>query len=322
VSRGRPGAFSVAGIAAAILVVLMGLALTIARTEAMQRAEALAGQSELARTSLGALEYAIRGEGPPVLVIHGAGGGFDQGLLLADAVGGPGRRWISVSRFGYLRSPLPEDASTAAQADALADLLTGLGIERVDVLAMSGGAPPALQLAARHPERVGAMVLLSPAPFTPFGGDVEGRPVPAALYTAIAGSDVGFWVMKWLAPGMLRSAFDARPELLEAAPEDTDFVDRLVDGFQPASGRLAGLRNEISAVDPQAEYSLEAIRAPVLVVHAADDRLNPVAISETIAGRISGAEFIRYNAGGHLLLGHHDDLREAIPEFLTGAAGE
>lgn len=321
-SRARPGAFSVAGIAAAILVVLMGLALTMARTEAMQRAEALAGQSELARTSLGTVEYAIRGEGPPVLVIHGAGGGFDQGLLLAEAVGGPGRRWFSVSRFGYLRSPLPEDTSTAAQADALAALLTELEIERIDVLAMSGGAPPALQLAARHPERVGAMVLLSPAPFTPFGGDVEGRPVPAAVYTAIAGSDVGFWVMKRLAPGMLRSAFDARPELLEATPEDTGFVDRLVDGFQPASGRLAGLRNEIAAIDPQTEYDLEAIRAPVLVVHAADDRLNPVAIGETIAALINGAEFIRYDNGGHLLLGHHDDLREAIPEFLTEAAGE
>lgn len=315
--RVRPGAISVAGIAAAILVVLMGLALTMARTEATQRAEALAGQSEVARTPHGAVEFAIQGEGPPVLVIHGAGGGFDQGLLLAEAVGGAGRRWISVSRFGYLRSSLPEDASTAAQADAMADLLAGLGIERVDVLAMSGGAPPALQLAARHPERVRAMALLSPAPFTPFGGDVEGRPVPAAVYTAIAGSDVGFWLMKRLAPGTLRAAFDARPELLEAAPEDAAFVDRLVDGFQPASGRLAGLRNEIAAVDPEAEYDLEAIRAPVLVVHAADDRLNPVAISETIAARIKDAAFIRYEAGGHLLISHHGDLRRRIADFFA-----
>jgi pimeloyl-ACP methyl ester carboxylesterase len=302
--------------AAAILVILMGLALTLARTEAMQRADVLAGESELARTPQGTVEYAIQGEGPPVLVIHGAGGGFDQGLLLAEAVGGPGRKWISVSRFGYLRSPLPEDASTAAQADALAALLTELEIERVDVLAMSGGAPPALQLAARHPERVSAMVLLSPAPFTPFGGDVEGRPVPAGGYTAIAGSDVGFWMMRRLAPGTLRAAFDARPELLEAAPEDAEFVERLVDGFQPASDRLAGLRNEISAVDPQAAYDLEAIGAPVLVVHAADDRLNPIAISEAIAARIKNTRFIRYETGGHLLLGHHGDLREAIPEFL------
>lgn len=312
----RSGAFSLAGMAAAIFVILMGLALTLARTEAMQRADALAGQSELARTPQGTVEYAIHGEGPPVLVIHGAGGGFDQGLLLAEAVGGPGRKWISVSRFGYLRSPLPEDASTAAQADALAALLTELEIERVDVLAMSGGAPPALQLAARHPERVSAMVLLSPAPFTPFGGDVEGRPVPAGVYTTIAGSDVGFWMMSRLAPGTLRAAFDARPELLEAAPEDAEFVERLVDGFQPASGRLAGLRNEISAVDPEAAYDLGAIGVPVLVVHTADDRLNPIAISEAIATRIKNAKFIRYETGGHLLLGHHGDLREAIPEFL------
>lgn len=311
----RQGVFTAAGLSLGGLVLLLGAILIFARTDALERRELLAGESQIALTPFGSVEYAIRGEGPPVLVIHGAGGGFDQGLLLADAVGGEGFRWIAVSRFGYLQSPLPEDASTAAQADALAELLTHLEIARVDVLAMSGGTPPALQLAARHPERVGAVALLSPAPFTPFGGEVAGRPIPTSFYTALVGSDVAYWVMQRLAPGTLKSAFDARPELMTEA-EDRAFADRLVETFQPASARRAGLQNEGAAVDPEAVYDLEAIRAPVLVVHAADDRLNPVAVGEAIAGRVAGAEFIRYETGGHLLLGHHGALREAIPAFF------
>ncbi len=312
---------TVFGLIAGTLVVLLGVSILLARTESLERQEFLAGQSQVAQTPFGAVEYAIQGEGPPVLVIHGAGGGFDQGLLLAEAVGGEGFRWIAVSRFGYLNSPLPEDVSTEAQADALAGLLTQLGIERVDVLAMSGGTPPALQLAANHPERVDALVLLSPAPFTPFGGEVEGRPIPTSFYTALVGSDVVYWILQRLAPGTLKSAFDARPELM-VEEEDRAFAKRLVETFQPASARRAGIENEGAAVDPDAVYELEAIRAPVWVVHAADDRLNPVAVGEAIAGRIAGAQFTRYETGGHLLLGHHGELRAAIPAFLSGVQDE
>jgi pimeloyl-ACP methyl ester carboxylesterase len=316
--RRRQGAFTAAGLFVGGLVILLGVAVVVARTEALERRELLSGQSQIAQTSFGAVEYAVQGEGPPVLVVHGAGGGFDQGLLLAEAMGGEGFRWIAVSRFGYLQSSLPEDASAAAQAGALAELLSQMGIERADVLAMSGGVPPTLQLAARHPHRVGALILLSPAPFTPFGGEVEERPIPTSFYTAIAGSDIGYWSMRKLAPGVLRSAFDARPELL-TDDESRAFTDRLVESFLPASGRLAGIRNEGAAVEPGAVYNLEAIRAPVLVVHAADDRLNPVAVGEVIASQIAGAEFIRYETGGHLLLGHHEELRARIQAFLEEA---
>lgn len=81
----------------------------------------------------------------PVLVIHGAGGGFDQGRLVAETMVGGGFTWISVSRFGYLQSDLPDDSSTAAQAEAFADALDRIGVNRVGILAISGGAPPALK---------------------------------------------------------------------------------------------------------------------------------------------------------------------------------
>jgi 2-hydroxy-6-oxonona-2,4-dienedioate hydrolase len=36
--------------------------------------------SLIAQTTCGPLEYAVAGDGPSVLIVHGAGGGFDQGL--------------------------------------------------------------------------------------------------------------------------------------------------------------------------------------------------------------------------------------------------
>ena len=43
-------------------------------------------------------------------MVHGAGGGFDQGLELGDFARA-GFRVIAVSRFGYLGTPLPADAA-------------------------------------------------------------------------------------------------------------------------------------------------------------------------------------------------------------------
>lgn len=304
------------------IVIAAGLVTALALSNAGNTRAQLAQQSELFETRHGVIEYLTWGEGPPVLVIHGAGGGFDQGRLLANAMGGTGFTWISVSRFGYLRSELPPDPSVEAQAEIFVDLLDNLGIDRVSVLAMSGGAPPALQLAANHPDRVSAMVLLSPAPFTPFSPDVEGRPIPTSLYTALVVNDVAYWMMTRFARPQLELAFDARPELLLKGADDAGFVRELISTIVPASGRIDGLRNEAAAVASEATYDLEAVRAPVLVVHAEDDRLNPVAVGETIAHRVPGASFKRLPSGGHLLLGHHGALRRDIPVFLNSAGVE
>src|SRR6266511_3171028 len=63
--------------------------------------------SDLAATPFGDVEYADQGEGPLVLLVHGAGGGYDQGLLVGRTFVGEGYRFIAPSRFGYLRSSIP-----------------------------------------------------------------------------------------------------------------------------------------------------------------------------------------------------------------------
>jgi 2-hydroxy-6-oxonona-2,4-dienedioate hydrolase len=97
--------------------------------------------SNLISTACGPIEYASVGVGLPVLVIHGAGGGFDQGVEFARPLIENGFRVIAPSRFGYLRTPVRKDASAAAQADAHACLLDALKLDKVAVFGGSGRCP-------------------------------------------------------------------------------------------------------------------------------------------------------------------------------------
>jgi pimeloyl-ACP methyl ester carboxylesterase len=283
----------------------------------------LTAGSQVVETRHGPLEYTTWGAGSPVLVVHGAGGGYDQGISIANAYAGDGFRWISPSRFGYLRSPLPADASTAAQADAFADLLDALEIERVSILAMSGGVPPSLQFAARYPERTASLVLLSSAPYTPLTADEQEFPIPIWLYQALFSSDFPYWVLQHVSRSSLEPLFDITPELRAAAPaEEHVFMAHMVDTFQPVTARMDGLQNEGAAIDPAAVYHLETISAPALVVHAQDDQINPFSFGAYTAEHIPGAQFLPLETGGHLLLGHHADVRAQVNRFLLNDTAE
>ncbi len=75
---------------------------------------AVATGSQIIQTRSGTMEYAETGAGRPVLMLHGTGGGFDQGLAFSAPLTRAGFRVIAPSRFGYLRSDMPADASSEA----------------------------------------------------------------------------------------------------------------------------------------------------------------------------------------------------------------
>lgn len=308
----------VTGLAGAAIAVAAGLTACIADMNRIT--ERLASGSDLVATRHGPIEFTAWGDGPAVLVVHGAGGGYDQGRLLPVRFGRDGYRWISVSRFGYLRSQLPEDASTVAQAEAFTDLIDALGVGKVAVLAMSGGVPPALQFARLFPERTSALVLLSAAPYTPMTVADQDLAIPAWVYQALFSSDFIFWTVVRLFPSQLDAFFDVSAEARSGmSKQDQAFVSGLVDAFLPVTGRVAGLRNEGAAIDPSTGYDLSAIKAPTLVVHAQDDGINPFAIGVHTAESIAGAELMALPDGGHLLLGHADEIRDRIGTFLRAS---
>ena len=279
--------------------------------------ERMSTESQVIQTKHGLVEFITWGNGPAVLVVHGAGGGYDQGISIAKAFGGEGFRWIVPSRFGYLRTPLPADASTTAQADAFADLLDDLGIDRVAILAMSGGVPPSLQFALRYPERTSALALLSSAPYTPLTASEQKLPVPTWIYHALFCSDIPYWVLAKVARSRLETIFDVKPNLRSAlTPEEKAFVADMVDAFEPVTKRTDGLWNEGAAINPQTHYPLEVITAPTLVIHSRDDGINPFIFGEYTAQSIRNAEFMPLTTGGHLLLGHQAEVEASVNMFL------
>src|SRR5437660_10051178 len=75
------------------------------RKDLDQARERVSGRSEIAPTASGPIEYVMAGHGPPALIVHGAGGGFDQGMEFGERLARNGLRIIAMSRFGYLRTP-------------------------------------------------------------------------------------------------------------------------------------------------------------------------------------------------------------------------
>src|SRR5215218_8729344 len=71
------------------------------------RERLLSGSDVLTTEEFRDIEYAVQGEGLLVLLAHGAGGGYDQGLLIGNNYVGESHHLIAPSRFGYLRSSIP-----------------------------------------------------------------------------------------------------------------------------------------------------------------------------------------------------------------------
>lgn len=95
--------------------------------------------------------------------MQGSGGGFDQGMAFAAPLIAQGIRVVAMSRFGYLRTPMPANGS----ADAFVCLMDALDIDKAAVMGGSAGALTAVQLARRHPDRVSAPILMVPLGYKP-----------------------------------------------------------------------------------------------------------------------------------------------------------
>jgi pimeloyl-ACP methyl ester carboxylesterase len=274
--------------------------------------------STIADTPAGPVEYAEMGEGKPLLMIHGAGGGYDQGLLVARDFA-DGFRVIAPSRFGYLKTPVPPDPSPAAQADAHAVLLDFLGIGKSAVVGVSAGAPSAIELALRHPRKVSALVLLVPRTYDPtqtIGAD-ESAPSQAILRLIQSSADFLFWLAMRVARSAVVRFFGSSPELdAKASPEDRERVTEVMKSALPLSGRVRGV-----TVDSSTELSpwpLERIKVPVLIVSAKDDLWKTLPGARFTSEHIAGAELRVLESGGHLMIGQSNRVAKWVREFLAG----
>jgi len=241
-------------------------------------------------------------------VVHGifhtcVGGLFSVRDLFSN------RRLIAPSRFGYLGSSMPPNATPAGQADAFADLLETLGVGQIDVIALSAGATSALQLALRHPDKVKHLAVLV--------GNLPGSPtaVVQPLSVRLSNRQLPMWALKTLAPSAMARLVAAVPKEFVMTVEHTRFVAEFIDSLFPV------MRNgfDFDACVSNAavnDYDLEAIHVPTLIVHTKDDRLASHEASKRAAERIPGARFVSLESGGHLMLGQTRIIRNTVANFF------
>ncbi len=279
---------------------------------AQKRARAGSTMLEVQSTSI---EFATLGQGAPVLVLHGTGGGWDQGLDLARGLVSYGFRLIAPSRFGYLRTPLPPDPSPQAEADTWARFLDSLGIEKIPVIAASAGAAPAVQFALRHPDRVSALILLVPG-----AGGLAFLPAigPSAfMMKVVLRLNFPFWLAMHVARNSLYRMVAVPPSLVPSlSTSDRAQLNEAVARILPVTSRRQGILNDAKTQESARQYDLARVSAPTLLFSAEDDLYNTRVNARIAAHLIPHATLVEFKSGGHLLLGHAREVWPLVAKLI------
>jgi pimeloyl-ACP methyl ester carboxylesterase len=298
----------VAAVAAAAAIPACGVYLRYRRDMNAARARLPAVDRHVVSTQWGAVEYAEQGSGAPVLVVHGIFQNCLSGLFSVRDLSD--RRFIAPSRFGYLGSSMPLDATPAHQADALAALLDALGIDQIDVIGESAGATSALQLALRHPERVKHLAVLV--------GNLPGSPtaIVQPSWTKRVNRQFVMWALRALAPSTMARLVAAVPKGFAMSSDDVRYVNEFIDTLFPMSPEGYNFDLFVSNADVT-NYNLEAITVPTLIIHTKDDQLASHEASQRAAERIPGVRFVSLESGGHLMLGQTKIIRDELADFFA-----
>ncbi|MFI9600238.1 alpha/beta fold hydrolase [Streptomyces sp. NPDC052043] len=249
------------------------------------------------------LAHRVLGEGPAVICLPG--GPMRASDYLGDLGGlSAHRRLVLPDLRGTGGSAVPRDPASY-RCDRLVDdveaLREHLGLERVDVLAHSAGANLAALYAARHPERVGRLALITPSVLA-VGIEVTGEdrretarrragePWFAAAYAALEEITAGRATdAHWQALAPLRHGrWDAAARALDAA-----------DAAQKNAEAAAAYAAD-GAFDPDAtRATLARFTSPVLVLAGEVDLNSPPAAMAEYAGLFPHAELVVQPGAGH-----------------------
>jgi pimeloyl-ACP methyl ester carboxylesterase len=250
---------------------------------------------------VGVVPYIARGDGPPVVLIHGLAGFKEAWGILPEGLVAAGKRVYALDLPGSGASPRPWRAgvSSAGHASALAAWIAELG--PADIVAHSLGAQVALMLAAEHPGRVRSLALLAPV-VVPAARRVP-RSVRDVLSIPIVGAPLSRMV---IAPArrrhercrasILRAAGD--PSRLRAGSREEALLDEAAARLCHADLRAmtewasSGLRGGALA-------AAAVVAAPVLVITGRRDPLAPPADVDRLARVLGNPAVVRLPDVGH-----------------------
>jgi pimeloyl-ACP methyl ester carboxylesterase len=256
----------------------------------------------------------LSGEGTPVALLHGLTATRRYVVMGSRALERSGHRVLSYDARGHGASaPAAEgDYGYPRLAADLAAVLDAAGFERAVLAGASMGAHTAARLALEQPERVAALVLVTPA----FD--------PASARTA---AELARWdaLARGLREGGVEG-FVAAYDLAGVAPAMRATVETVLRQRLGAHEHPAAVADALEAVPRSAPFDdpaeLARIEAPTLVVGSRDepDPGHPLAVAERWTGWIPGARFVVEEPGRSPLAWQGGQLSRLIAETAAAAA--
>jgi pimeloyl-ACP methyl ester carboxylesterase len=253
------------------------------------------------------LKGEILGDGPPVVLLHGLSATRRNVVQGSRALVKRGYRLISYDARGHgASSPAP----SYEYADLLADLeavLRELELERAALVGSSMGAATAMAFTLEHPERVPALVQITPA-YTGYArtGDVDGESWEK-LATALDGGIEEF-VEVAQPQGLPERWRDVAREASRQRMERHEHLDAVAQALRQVPGSVAW-----RGLD-----ALSELEVPVLVVGSQDDSdwLHPLGVAEEYCRKLPNAELVVEDKGQSPLAWQGARLSNVIADFF------
>jgi pimeloyl-ACP methyl ester carboxylesterase len=264
----------------------------------------MSGASESVDVQGRTIAFERSGEGPALLLLHGAFGDTRAWRPQLDGLANDFTvvAWDAPGCGGSFDPP--PDFGMSGYADTLATFIEALGLERPHVLGLSAGSGMALELFRRHPGVPRSLVLVS-------------------AYAGWAGS-LGHEVAEQRRDSFLRDA--------ERPPDEVvaDFSTTLFDESVPAEivdEALAVMRDfhpsglramAIAFADSDLRDVLPRIDVPTLLLYGGADRRSPPSLGEDLHAEIPGSRFVVIPGLGHMVnLEAPERFNEEVRSFLA-----
>ncbi len=259
----------------------------------------------------------VRGQGPDLVLIHGASGNardftFDLVARLESDF-----RIIAFDRPGMGWSDRQEEfeKSPQAQADVLRSAAAMLDVENPIVLGHSYGGAVALGWALRDPDNTAALVLLAPASH-PWPGDL-------GVWYRLTASAPGRWLLLPLVSALAPTGRAERviENIFDPDPVPEGYAEHIGLNLTLRRSQLAvnaiqvnSLREHVEVMQPgYADLSM-----PVEILHGTADEVVGLSIhSERLATEVPGANLVRLNGVGHMP--HHAATDETLAAIHRAA---
>jgi 3-oxoadipate enol-lactonase len=254
------------------------------------------------------LEGESAGDGPPIVLAHGLSATRRNVVQGSRALLRRGYRLIAYDARGHGASSPGSGYEYSALVEDLGAVLDQLELERAALVGSSMGAATTMAFALEHPERVPALVQITPA-YTGYArtGDVDGD--------------------SWerMAAGLENGGVDAFVEVAqpEGLPEKWREIAReatrqRMERHEHPEAVAQALRQIPRSIAWKGLEPLEHLQVPVLIVGSHDDadRLHPLGVAEEYARRLPHAELIVEDKGNSPLAWQGARLSGVIADFL------